>query len=66
MRKPSSCIVNLKKLKPGTSAESEEIKGRNRWFSIFRKRIGIHSVVMHSFIINYVYLLFKFINMDIA
>ncbi|XP_067141805.1 tigger transposable element-derived protein 1-like isoform X2 [Centruroides vittatus] len=43
---------DIKKRTPGTSVESEEFKGSRGWFNKFRKRSGIHGVVMHEEIAN--------------
>lgn len=40
--------VHLAKKTPGMSAVLSEFKASRGWFSKFKKRIGIHSVVKHG------------------
>ncbi|XP_044304720.1 tigger transposable element-derived protein 1-like [Varanus komodoensis] len=45
--KAKQLYSDLRERAPGTSAESEEFKASRGWLAKFRKRTGIHSVVMH-------------------
>ncbi|GCC20975.1 hypothetical protein chiPu_0000147 [Chiloscyllium punctatum] len=40
--------AHLKKDMPGSSADSDEFEASRGWFENFKKRTGIHSVVMHG------------------